>query len=111
MWYVIIARQRGPLGLETSIWACLTASNHEIHHMSIMLTTLKSPNLSHVDFLDGPAAIQWSRLMFPRTTQDASPNEHMHPEILMENHHKITYSFAWYFLAITPAVLYLLVPV
>ena len=26
-----IARQRGPLGSETSIWACLTASNHEIH--------------------------------------------------------------------------------
>ena len=26
-----IARQRGPLGPEKAIWACLTASNHEIH--------------------------------------------------------------------------------
>ena len=25
-----IARQRGPLGSDTAIWACLTASNHEI---------------------------------------------------------------------------------
>ena len=28
-----IARQRGPLGSETSIWPCLTASNHEIHEI------------------------------------------------------------------------------
>ena len=29
-----IARQRGPLGPEKAIWACLTASNHEIHQYS-----------------------------------------------------------------------------
>ena len=52
-----IARQRGPLSPETSIWACLTASNHEIHHMSITLTTLTPPNLSHMDFLYAPAAL------------------------------------------------------
>ena len=52
-----IARQRGPLGPDTSIWACLTASNHAIHHIYIMLTTLLPPNLSHMDFLYNPAAI------------------------------------------------------
>ena len=29
-----IARQRGPLGSDTAIWACLTASNHEIRQYS-----------------------------------------------------------------------------
>ena len=29
-----IARQRGPLGPDTATWACLTASNHEIHQYS-----------------------------------------------------------------------------
>ena len=29
-----IARQRGPLGPDTAIWACLTASNHEIRQYS-----------------------------------------------------------------------------
>ena len=29
-----IARQRGPLGSDMAIWACLTASNHEIRQYS-----------------------------------------------------------------------------
>ena len=28
-----IARQRGPMGSETSIWPCLESSNHEIPHI------------------------------------------------------------------------------
>ena len=35
-----IARQRGPLSPDTVIWHCLTASDHEIRHISIMLTHL-----------------------------------------------------------------------
>ena len=35
MWYDDIARQRGPLGPETFIWACLTSSKHEICQSSI----------------------------------------------------------------------------
>ena len=41
----IIARQRGPLGSETSILACLTASNHEIYHISIMHETCSPVDL------------------------------------------------------------------
>ena len=50
-----IARQRGPLGPDTSIWACLTASNHEIHANPHARDTLKQFNLSHIDFLGDPA--------------------------------------------------------
>ena len=52
-----IARQRGPLGSETSTGPCLTVSNHESDIFIIMRDTLISLNLSHMDFLDDPAAI------------------------------------------------------
>ena len=55
-----------------------------------------------MDFLDGPAAIQGCTLILSCTTNNASSNEHMHPDILMKNHHKNTYSFAWYLPAIIP---------
>ena len=58
-----IARQRAPLGPDTSIWPCLTSSGHEICHIGIMHETLSPFNLSHMDFLDGPAAIHWCRLI------------------------------------------------
>ena len=45
------------------------------------------------------------------TTQDESPNELINPEILMNNHHKRTYSFTLILPAITPDTLYPLVPV
>ena len=38
-------------------------------------------NLSHMDFLDDPAAIHGSRLTISRFTKDESPNEHIDPEI------------------------------
>ena len=59
-------------------------------------------NISHMDFLDDPAAIHWSRLIISCTTQDASPNELTNPEILMKNHHKYTYSFVLILPAIFP---------
>ena len=40
-----IARQRGPLGPEKAIWACLTASNHEIHQYSSCDGTCPSRDL------------------------------------------------------------------
>ena len=98
-----IARQRRPLASETSILPCLTASDHEICQIGIMHHTLMPPNLSHMDFLDDPAAIHGCRLIISCTTKDAGPNEHMHPEILMINHHKFTYSFALIFPAFLPA--------
>ena len=64
--------------------------------------TLCSPNLSHMDFLDGPAAIQWSRMTIPCAGQDASPNEFMNPEILEINRHKNIYSFGLVLPAIFP---------
>ena len=106
-----IARQRGPLCPEASIRACLTASKHEICQNPIMHDTLFPPNLSHMDFLDDPAAIHGSRLIISDTTQDESPNELINPEILMNNHHKRTYSFTLILPAIFPDTLYLLVPV
>ena len=96
-----IARQRGPLGSEPAILLDLTASEHEICHIDIMHDTLVQPNLSHMDFLDDPAAIQGCTLILSCTTNNASSNEHMHPEILMKNHHWRTYSFTWY---LKPAV-------
>ena len=63
---------------------------------------LVPPNLSHMDFPDGPAAIHWSRLIFSCITKDAIPNEHIDPEILMKNHHIFTYSFGWSWPAIFP---------
>ena len=58
-----IARQRGPLGSEPAILLDLTASEHEICHIDIMHDTLVQPNLSHMDFLDDPAAIQGCTLI------------------------------------------------
>ena len=52
-----IARQRGPLGPEPAIGPCLTSSKHEICHLYHAHTTLALLNLSHMDFLDDPAAI------------------------------------------------------
>ena len=43
----------------------------------------------HMDFLDDPATIHGCKLIISCTTQDASPKEHMHPEISMKNHQKI----------------------
>ena len=60
-------------------------------------------NLSHMDFLDDPAAIHWRRLIISCATQDAGPNELSNPEILMKNHHKYTHSFALILPAIFPA--------
>ena len=88
-----IARQRGSLGPEPAILLDLTPSGHEICDICIMHDTLVQPNLSHMDFLDDPAAIQGCTLILSCTTHNASSNEHMHPEILMKNHHWRTYSF------------------
>ena len=64
--------------------------------------TLSHLNLSHIDFLDDPAAIHWSRLIISCATQDAGPNELTNPEILMKTHHKYTHNFALIWLAIFP---------
>ena len=64
--------------------------------------TLVPPNRSHMDFLDGPAAIHRCKLIISCATQDASPNELRNPEILMINHHKIIYSFGLILPAIFP---------
>ena len=69
------------------------------------------PNLSHVDFLDVPAAIHGSKLIISDTTKDERPNELINPEILMNNHRKRTYSFTLILPAIIPETLYPLVPV
>ena len=96
-----IARQRGPLASESSILHCLTASNHEIYHSHHIDETLISPNLSHMDFLDDPAAIYGSRLMYSCATKEVSSNEHINPEIWSNNHPKRIYSFGLVLLNIT----------
>ena len=68
-----------------------------------MHDSLCSPNLSHMDFLDDPAAIHGCRLIISRAKQDASPNELMNPEILMKHHQISIYSFGWFWPAIFPA--------
>ena len=70
-----------------------------------------SPRLSHMGFLDVPAAIHGSKLIISDTTQDESSNELINPEILMNNYHKRIYSFTLLLPAIFPDTLYLLVPV
>ena len=50
--------------------------------------TLASFNLSHMDCLDGLPATYGSILIISCTTNNASPNEYINPEILMKNHHK-----------------------
>ena len=67
-----------------------------------MHDTLSSLNLSHMYFLDDPAAIHGCKLIISCTRQDAGPNELSNPEILMINHHKFIYSFAWILPAIFP---------
>ena len=52
-----IARQRGPLGPEPAIGPCLTSSKHGICHFYHARMTLGHLNLSHIDVLDDPAAI------------------------------------------------------
>ena len=69
------------------------------HHAHL---TLISFNLSHMDFLDDPAAIQGSRLIISDTTKDERSNEYINPEIWTNNHLKFTYSFGLILLAITP---------
>ena len=68
-------------------------------------------NLSHMDFLDDPAAIHESRLIISMFTKDVSSNEHIYPEISSDNHPKSTNSFSLIVLAMTLADIYLLVPV
>ena len=96
----VIARQRGPLGLETSIWACLMSFKHEIYQISIKWTDL---DLLNMDFLDDTAAIHGSRLTISRFTKDESSNELVNPEILANNHFKCIYNFALLLITITLA--------
>ena len=98
-----MARQRGSLGPEPAILLDLTASDHEICPMGLMHDTLVPPNLSHMDFLDDPAAIHGCRLIIYRAKQDESPNEFTNPEILKKNHHKNIHSFGFILPAIFPA--------
>ena len=95
----------GPVGL---VRRPQTMKNQEI---LIMDETLIYINLSHVDFLDDPVAIHCNTLMFSRSTNNASPNELINPEILMKNRPNRTYSFAWSWPAIFPAMIIPLVPV
>ena len=67
-----------------------------------MHDTLVQPNLSHFDFLDGPAAIQTCTLIISCATNNASSHELSNPEILMKKNHCRTYSFTWYLPAIIP---------
>ena len=66
-------------------------------------STLNAFNLSHMDFLDDPAAIHGSSLIISCTTKDASSNEYIDPEIWSNNHLKRIYSFTLILLAITLA--------
>ena len=68
-----------------------------------MPVTLRHPNLSHIDFLDSPAAIHSSRTPISDATQSASPNELMHPRKTMKNHTISIYSFLGSGPAIFPA--------
>ena len=68
----------------------------------IMHDTLVSLNLSHMDFLDDPAAIHGCRLIISRAKQDASPNDCRDPEILKRNHHRNIHSFLGSWPAIFP---------
>ena len=58
-----IARQRRPLASRPCILPCLTASIREIYYFLSYSLTLTPPNLSRMDFLAGPAAINGSRLI------------------------------------------------
>ena len=90
-----IARQRGPLGLERSIWYDLTASNHEIYQFHHSHNSLSHLKLSHMDFLDDPAAFHGCRLIISDVTQDESPNELTNQKLSMKKQPNLTYSFTW----------------
>ena len=60
-------------------------------------------NLSHMDFLDSPAAIHSSRTPISDATQSAGPNELMDPEKSMKNNQIFTFSFLGFGPAILPA--------
>ena len=111
MWNIVIACQRGPMGPDTSILACLTASDHEIYDFHDIDETLTYGKLSHMDFLGDPVAFYGSRLIISKTRKDESPNEYKDPEIFANNHLKSTYSFTWILPAIFPYTLISLVPV
>ena len=64
--------------------------------------TLLHLNLSHMDFLDGPAAIHRCKLIISCATQDERPNELTNLEILMINHHKYIHIFCLILPAIFP---------
>ena len=63
-----------------------------------------------MDFPDDPAAIYGSRLINSRSTKDASPNEHIDPEISMKNRPNVHIVFLGLGLLSSPAMLYPLVP-
>ena len=111
MWNMTMACQRGPLGPDTSILACLTASDPEFYHFHNTEETLVHFNLSHMDFLGDPVAFYGSRLIIPKTREDEGPNEYKDPEVFANNHHKFTYSFALILPAIFPDTHISLVPV
>ena len=54
MWFDNIARQRGPLGPERSIWACLTSSEHEICQIPIKRTDLGASHALSYGFFGWP---------------------------------------------------------
>ena len=103
MWSCNIARQRGPWALNGLRGLVKRPQILKSAIFSIMYDTLLQPSLSHVDFLDDPAAIQWSRLIISCTTQDASPNELTNPEICMKNRPNPIYSFLGSWPAVFPA--------
>ena len=70
--------------------------------LSSSTQTLAHLHLSYMDFLDDPAAIQWSRLIICCATQDERPNELTNPEILTINHTKYIHSFGLILPAIFP---------
>ena len=79
-----IARQRGPKGPERSPGPRQTSPTDEIHHDDMQAVTLYSPNLSHMDFMDCSSLVGTCRLHYSCTTQSASQNELINPEISMK---------------------------
>ena len=97
-----------PLG---SLAAPADLEENASHHFLSSSLTLTPPNVSRMDFLDGPAAIHGSRLIISCATQDATSNEYIYPEILMIKDLFPIYSFGLILPAITLADIFLLVPV
>ena len=88
---------KGPRGLVKC------SQDHETHLILCMRDPLRRGILSHMNFPSGAAAFHGCRLTIPCGKQDAGPNELIMPEILMNNHPKIIYSFALIVPAIFPA--------